>query len=143
MSARATRTARLLAFEATRVTARERDLVAARRCLDEREAIVARAIAASATACGLWLDDATSTELLARASAHRCTLEDRVTAARRAATVAKDEVSRAEAALVMARMAHRRIEILIEGFEQADALRARKAERRAADEHAGRKTGAM
>jgi flagellar export protein FliJ len=143
VSARARRTARLLAFEETRVTARERELGAARRVLEHREAAVAQAIAASVLACGQWLDDATSTELLAQASAHRRTLEDRVVAARRAVTVAKEDVTRSEAALVVARMAHRRIEILIEGFEQADAQRARKADRRAADEHAARRTGGV
>lgn len=142
MSARAKRTARLLAFEATRVTARERDLAVARRALEEREAAEAYARSASATACNQWLDELTSAELLAQASAHRRTLEDRVAIAARAVQAARADLGRADAALVMARMAHRRIEILIEGFAKADALRERKAERRAADEHAGRTTGA-
>lgn len=136
--ARTARARKLLAVETSRVAARERDVIAARALLAEREAAAARATAEASAADSRWLD-VDSTDDLARASAHRRALEAR--AARAALEVARaaEELRVREAAAVVARSAERRFEILIEGFLRADAAGERKAERRIADEHAARR----
>jgi len=141
-AARTTRARRLLAVETSRVAVKERELAAARRAVTELEAVAARAVADARVADSRWLDDDTSSELLAEASAHRHNLEKRVVIARGSVVRAGAEVKAREEAAIAARMAERRFEILIEGFEEADAARARKAERRSGDEHAARKGGA-
>lgn len=120
---------------------KERELAEARRALLEAEQRVTDAEAYARSVDERWLD-ATSTELLAQASEHRRALELRVTRARRRVVAAADEVKTREAAAVAARMAERRFEILIEGFDRTEEARVRKAERRSGDEHAARKTGA-
>lgn len=130
-------------METTRVSERERELALARRALAEVEGQLAAAAAEAVAADARWLDDETSSELLAQASARRCSLEVRVKRAQRAVTEALAEVARREQAAIAARMAERRFEILIEGFVATDDARVRKAERKAADEHASRKAGVL
>jgi len=140
-SVRTARARKLLAFETTRVATKERELAAARRALAEVEAVLVRAVAEAREAESRWLDDETSTELLEQASEHRCSLETRVSSARQRVAKAAAEVKAREAAAIVARMAERRFEILIDGFAAADDARARKAERKSGDEHAARKAG--
>jgi flagellar biosynthesis chaperone FliJ len=139
--ARTKRARKLLAVETSRVVKREGELAAARRALEEREQAATEAEAAARTADTAWLE-VSSTEELAQASARRRSLEARLVQRTHDVALAKVEVLRREEALVAARISERRFEILIEGFEQAAATRERKIERKAADEHAARRTGA-
>lgn len=141
-TARIRRARRLLAFETTRVAERERELAIARRALVEVEGLLAAAVTEADTAGTRWQEDETSSEQLAWASARRISLDIRVGRARKAVSEALAEVARRAQAAVAARMAERRFEILIEGFEATDDAKARKVERKAADEHASRKGGA-
>jgi flagellar biosynthesis chaperone FliJ len=139
--ARTRRARKLLAVETSRVAKREGELAAARRALEEREQAATEAEAAARAADTAWLD-VSSTEELAQASARRRSLEARLVQRSHDVALAKVEVMRREEALVAARISERRFEILIEGFEQAAATRERKVERKDADEHAARRTGA-
>jgi hypothetical protein len=140
-TARIRRARRLLAFETTRVAERERELATARRALAEVEGVLAAAVTEAEAAGARWQEDETSSEQLAWASARRVCLDIRVARARTSVSEALAEVTRRGQAAVLARMAERRFEILIEGFEATDDAKARKAERKAADEHASRKGG--
>ncbi len=137
MSVRITRVKRLLAVESSRVATRELELVEARRELELREAAVTRLEAEHAEACDRSLEVA-SVEDLERASDHRAAIHEHIVRARAAVDVAQAEVHTREAAAIRARTAERRMEILLEGFVEVDALRATKAERKSADEHAAR-----
>jgi flagellar biosynthesis chaperone FliJ len=139
--ARTKRARKLLAVETSRVAKREGELAAARRALEEREQAATEAEAAARAADTAWLE-VSSTEELAQASARRRHLEARLVQRSHDVALAKVEVLRREEALVAARISERRFEILIEGFEQAATTRERKIERKAADEHAARRTGA-
>jgi flagellar biosynthesis chaperone FliJ len=139
--ARTKRARKLLAVETSRVVKREGELAAARRALEEREHAAAEAEAAARAADTAWLE-VSSTEELAQASARRRSLEARLVQRTHDVSLAKVEVMRREEVLVAARISERRFEILIEGFEQAAATRERKIERKEADEHAARRTGA-
>jgi hypothetical protein len=140
-AARTARARKLLSIEVQRVAVKERELAEARRAMSEAEQRVTEAEVEARAADQRWLDE-TSTELLAQASEHRRGLELRVELARRRVLTAAAEVKTREAAAIAARMAERRFEILIEGFERTEETRVRKAERRLGDEHAARRTGA-
>lgn len=137
-AARIARARKLLAVETSRVAAREAELAAARRVLEDLQASVVRAEAEARAGDTRWLE-ADSADDLARASAHRRSLEARVVRATIAVTHAVADVKTKEAAAIAARIAERRFEILIEGFVRADSAREQKIERRAADEHAARR----
>lgn len=137
-AARTARARKLLAFEATRVAARERELADARRALEAREASVATAEAEALAADGRWLD-LDAADDLGQASAHRHALATKVSHAKVARARAVADVNAKEAAAVEARIAERRFEILIEGFVRAEQAREQKIERRASDEHAARR----
>jgi len=134
------RVQRLLAVEVKRVATAEQELAAARRQASLRQAALQSAEDALTTAYTRWLDVVSADEL-AQASAHRCALQARITTARVAMAEADAEVGARQVAVVVARTAERRMEILIEGLERAQAARAGKAERRLADEHASRMSG--
>lgn len=112
----------------------------ARRALETRTEAVQQAHEALETACQST-PAVTSVEDLELASLHRLTLRQRLVHAKSAEDAARIELRARERALVDARMAERRMEILLEGFERAGQARERKEERRATDEHASRKTG--
>jgi flagellar biosynthesis chaperone FliJ len=140
MSARRQRIARILTVERNRVTVKERELVEARRLLETATAGVGKAKENFAAACDRWLDEV-SIAVLEDASDHRQTLLGRIQRAEAQEASAREVLRARERALVEARIAERRIELLLEGIDKADDVRERKAERRAADEHAARKTG--
>ncbi len=140
MRLRLERARRLLAVEVKRVAAAERALAMSRQRHAERRAAAVRAEEVVTAAYDQWLD-VVSAEELAQASAHRSVLHARVAAARAALAHAEDDVRAHEVALVAARTAERRMEILIEGFERALAARESKTERRLADEHGSRMSG--
>jgi len=138
VSARLTRARRLLAVEATRVKLREREVVAARRELEERERAAAT-LASEAAAAAERMMAAANTGEMSDAHAHARTLERRAQRASLAVSDARHEVAARESAAVDARTDERKMEVLAEGFEAADAARARRAERKISDEHASRK----
>lgn len=140
MRLRLLRVQRLLAVEVKRVATAEQELAASRRRAVRSQSALQGAEESLAIAYTRWLDVA-SVDELAQASAHRCALEARVAAARVVVAEAEAEVAARQAAVVVARTAERRMEILIEGLERAQAARAGKAERRLADEHASRMSG--
>ena len=140
MKQRIVRIQRLVAVEAKRVAKAEQDLGGARQKLSLCQAALTSSEVALTDAYARWLD-VVSVDELAQASAHRSALQARVAAQSVAMANADAEVRVLERAVVAARTAERRLEILIEGFEAADATRASKAERRLADEHASRATG--
>jgi len=138
VSARARRARKLLAVATARVGTRERELLDARRVVEEREQDEARARSALADAFARELDVATADEL-AYASAHQRTLALRIARAAALVSAARGELAAREQALVEARRDERRMEILVEGIERAVATKAEKAERRVMDEHASRR----
>ena len=137
MSVRLLRVQRLLAVEVKRVATAEQELAAARRQASMRQDALRNAERARSAAYTRWLD-VVSVDELAQASAHRSVLEARVAAAVAAAAEGDAEVRVRHVAVVAARTAERRMEILIEGIERAQTALAGKAERRLADEHASR-----
>lgn len=140
MRARERRVERLRSIEETRALVKERATTEARQALETRIEAVQRAHEALETSCQPT-PEITSVEELELASLHRLTLRKRLVHAKAAEDAARNELHARERALVEARMAERRMEILLEGFERAGQQRERKEERRATDEHASRKTG--
>jgi flagellar biosynthesis chaperone FliJ len=138
--ARTRRARKLLAVEASRVAERERELAMARRELEACEVASRSAADEARAADDAWLE-VSSAEDLARASARRRTLETRLVQRGLEVSRAAAAVRACEERLVAARIAERRFEILIEGFERVELARERKVERKAADEHAARKSG--
>jgi hypothetical protein len=128
-----------MAVETARVAVKERELAAARAALASAESAHERALSRANQAQSRWIDVETSSETLARASEHRRSLDAEVQVAAMGVARAAALVKSREEAAIAARMAERRFELLIEGIDAAEDVRARKAERKAGDEHAARK----